>query len=177
MIGPSPMQRETTAPAVPAEERIARLFLDHWLLLANMFLALYLAVAAAPPLLFAAGWDLPARLVFSLYGWTCHQYPWRSFFLFGYQMGFCQRDVAIYGTMLAGGLAFAFARGRLRPLPWQLYALLTVPIALDGGTQLFGWRESTWELRLITGGIFGAATVWTLYPIIERTMRAARHRG
>jgi len=27
-----------------------------------------------------------------------------------------------------------------------------LPIALDGFTQLFGWRESTNELRVITGG-------------------------
>jgi uncharacterized membrane protein len=42
-----------------------------------------------------------------------------------------------------------------------------VPMALDGGTQLFGWRESTWELRTLTGIIFGLGVCWFVLPYIE----------
>ncbi len=44
--------------------------------------------------------------------------------------------------------------------------LLFLPTAIDGFTQLFGWRESTNELRLITGFPFGIGyaylIVWAL---------------
>jgi len=43
-----------------------------------------------------------------------------------------------------------------------------VPIAVDGITQAIGIRESTWEIRLVTGTLFGVATVWLAYPHLER---------
>ena len=42
--------------------------------------------------------------------------------------------------------------------------LLVAPMAVDGLTQLGGWRESIWELRLATGVLFGLASAWLLYP-------------
>jgi len=46
-----------------------------------------------------------------------------------------------------------------------------LPMALDGGTQLFGLRESNWLLRSLTGAIFGIASVWLAYPYIEDAMQ------
>jgi uncharacterized membrane protein len=43
-------------------------------------------------------------------------------------------------------------------------------MALDGFTQLFGWRESTWELRVITGLLFGFASGWLVYPRFDLAM-------
>jgi uncharacterized membrane protein len=51
-----------------------------------------------------------------------------------------------------------------------LYVLFVLPILLDGGTQLFGLRESNWLLRLITGAIFGIGTVALAYPYVENAM-------
>lgn len=96
----------------------------------------------------------------------------------GYKVAICERDVAIYGSILLGGLLFGWARRycaiRARRLP-QLsvkgYLLALVPLALDGGSQLVGLRESTWLLRLSTGALFGLATVWLAYPYIETAMQ------
>ncbi len=52
-----------------------------------------------------------------------------------------------------------------------VFLLLLVPMAVDGGTQLVGLRESDWAMRLITGGIFGAALVALAYPYVEDAMR------
>jgi hypothetical protein len=60
------------------------------------------------------------------------------------------------------------------PLPIRWYVVLSIPMAIDGTTQLFGWRESTWELRLITGFLFGLGTAWLFLPIVERGMRDVR---
>jgi uncharacterized membrane protein len=95
----------------------------------------------------------------------------------GYKVAVCERDVAIYGSLLLSGLGFGLLRGRLRRpgkvlprLPIWLYAVMLMPMAIDGGTQLVGLRESNWILRLITGGLFGAATVWLAYPYVEEAM-------
>jgi len=95
----------------------------------------------------------------------------------GFKVAVCERDVAIYGSILLAGLLFGVLRARylrrarnLPKMPVWLYALSLVPTAVDGFTQLFGLRESDWLLRLITGVIFGAATVWLTYPYIQEAM-------
>jgi uncharacterized membrane protein len=88
----------------------------------------------------------------------------------GYKMAYCQRDAAIYTSILIGGLAFSLVRKNLKPLPLKIYVVSLIPFALDGLTQLFGLRESTPLLRIITGSIFGIATVWLVYPHLEEGM-------
>ena len=88
----------------------------------------------------------------------------------GYKVAFCQRDVAIYGSIFLGGLLFALIRNRIGPINLKWYALFLVPIAIDGFTQLLGWRESSWWLRTLTGVIFGAGSVWLAYPFLQSAM-------
>ena len=140
----------------------------HWLAVANTWFLLVLLGAVAVPATRASGLDWLADNLFAAYHLVCHQLPSRSFYLFGHQMAFCERDVAIYGSMSAAGIVFAVARNRLQPLPWKWYLASLIPIGIDGFTQLFGLRESNWELRLLTGWLFGTATVWLAYPHLER---------
>ena len=89
----------------------------------------------------------------------------------GYKVALCQRDVAIYAGVVVAGLLFAALRRRVRRLPLSLYLLLLLPIAIDGGSQLIGLRESNWLLRTLTGALFGAASVWIAYPYIDDAMQ------
>jgi uncharacterized membrane protein len=43
-------------------------------------------------------------------------------------------------------------------------------MAIDGLTQMFGLRDSTWLLRSVTGALFGFGMVWFLYPVIQTSM-------
>lgn len=88
----------------------------------------------------------------------------------GYKVALCQRDLAIYGALLLGGLMFAVFRGRVPKLSFKVYLLFLAPIAVDGLTQLFGLRTSNWVLRTLTGTLFGLATAWLAYPYIEESM-------
>ena len=88
----------------------------------------------------------------------------------GWKVALCQRDAAIYAAVFLTGLLYALVRDRLRPLPFKYYILFLIPIAIDGGTQLIGWRESTWFLRTVTGALFGFASVWLAYPYVEDAM-------
>lgn len=88
----------------------------------------------------------------------------------GYKTALCQRDIAIYSTVLLMGLLFGLVRRRLQPPSVKVYLLFLIPIALDGLTQLFGLRISNWWLRTITGAIFGGASVWLAYPYLQEAM-------
>ncbi len=89
----------------------------------------------------------------------------------GYKMAWCERDAAMYLSLLIASLLFGLVRTRLRPLDWRIYAALLTPMAIDGFTQLFGWRESDYLLRGITGILFGFGSAWLIYPHLERAMR------
>jgi len=99
----------------------------------------------------------------------------------GYKIALCQRDVAIYGTILLAGLLYGLLRGRMRirPLPLWAYLMGLVPMGIDGGYQwitnaadvLFDISIPTYESnparRVITGALFGLATVWLAYPYVQ----------
>ena len=103
----------------------------------------------------------------------------------GYKVALCERDVAIYGSLLLFGLIFSISRRKIRKLPWFIWvAVGLIPIAVDGLSQLpglaTGWpnwliiRESTPLLRTITGSLFGLTTGWYLFPLLEESMKDAR---
>lgn len=100
----------------------------------------------------------------------------------GYKVAFCQRDIAIYISMLLFGIIFGLTGRKIKPLPILVWVLVgIVPIGLDGGSQLisqiFTWvpfRESTPLLRTLTGALFGFMTGWFGFPVFEETMRDTR---
>jgi uncharacterized membrane protein len=187
--------------------------LRRWLLAVNIVAAVFIALPFLAPALLAAGFDGLANLIYVAYSAVCHQWAFRSYFLFGpeltydhatlagligaggpfryvgspelgYKVAFCERDVAIYLAVLLAGLAYGWRRGpspgNIDGLSFRMYALLILPMALDGFSQLFGWRESDVLLRTLTGGLFGAASVWLIYPrvdaILERDLGPAAPR-
>lgn len=112
----------------------------------------------------------------------------------GYKIALCQRDIAIYLSILFFGILFGLTRRRIKPLPfWAWIVIGMVPIGMDGISQLisqmmtsplFGflgpvtrlltYRESTPLLRTLTGFLFGFTTAWFGYPLVEETMQEAR---
>lgn len=87
----------------------------------------------------------------------------------GYKIPVCSRDVAIYLAMLAGLVLLPFLQkigSEDWPSRWILVAA-AIPTAIDGTTQLFGLRESTNLLRLITGAIIGVALPFYILPILN----------
>jgi uncharacterized membrane protein len=161
-------------------------FVRHWLGILIALVVLFTVPIVLVP--FLESTDIPvlqqlSDLVFRLYGGpVCHQLPERSLFIFGHQMTVCARCFAIYAAFLAGCILFAFVRTKLKPWNIIYFVLLCVPMAIDGTTQLFGieiprrigpgWEliwmaESTNELRLITGAIFGLAGALYVLPFLQ----------
>jgi uncharacterized membrane protein len=184
------------------------------------------------PVFKEAGLDFPAEVIYKIYSPLCHQWSFRSWFLFGeqayyphaaadihgvltfeaatgitdlndpsrvqarlfegdQQLGFkialCQRDEAIWGSMLLFGLIYALFGRRIKKLHWLLWIIIgLVPVGLDGFSQLISqlpvgflhsilpYRESTPLLRTITGLLFGWSTAWFTIPLMEETMGESR---
>jgi uncharacterized membrane protein len=171
----------------------------HWLALINLFWALYVGLPLLAPVLMDAGAVLPANVIYTLYRTACHQRPERSYFIggpelvysseelvaagvdldlfvrdignekVGWKVAFCERDVAIYGSILLTGLVYGLVRRRLQG--WRMrvrvFLLFLIPMGIDGVLQLLGFYESTWIARTITGVIFGVGAVFFAYPYLE----------
>lgn len=71
--------RATGLETPPRPPWIAR----HWLAIFNGFVGLFVLGALVAPALMKAGYTGPASALYTLYGFTCHQLPQRSYFLFG----------------------------------------------------------------------------------------------
>ena len=99
----------------------------------------------------------------------------------GYKLALCQRDIAIYTSLLLIALWFQIIKRNIKPIPWSIWLVLgLIPIGLDGisqfgglGINLFSFlpvRESSPVLRTITGALFGVCTGLFMFPMIEETM-------
>ena len=136
---------------------------QHWLALVNAGIGAFIGIAVLAPVLRAFGLVAPSQSILSAYHIFCAQTPSHSIYIAGHQVCLCERCLAIYSSLLLGRLLLAILRDRgirVVPLRWQWWALTMLPMALDGGTQLFGWRESDLFLRLLTGALFGLGTAW-----------------
>jgi len=150
---------------------------NHWLLLLNSVVGLYVGLPILAPLLMAHGQGRLSNVIYFTYQFVCHQMPSRSFFIAGHQMAMCQRDMAIYTAIFLAGVAYSLVRGRVRPLPIWAFALLIIPMAVDGALQLLGVLESTPLRRLITGGLFGLACVLLAFPYLEEGFQEIREEA
>lgn len=207
----------------------------HYLAILNFIMLLYVGLPFLAPVLMHSGATAPARVIYTIYSPLCHQFGFRSFFLYGeqayypleeasiegvldfesvtgilhlqdpsnqsrlearryvgdervgYKIALCERDVAIYVSILFFGLLFGLTGRRIPQLHWSIWIILGLgPIGLDGFSQLFSqfnwpalatllpYRESTPFLRVLTGSMFGFFTAWFAYPNIEESMQETR---
>jgi uncharacterized membrane protein len=80
----------------------------------------------------------------------------------GWKVAWSDRMVGMYTSIFAAGLVFALVRKRLRPLSLWAFALLILPMVLDGGTHMAsdvagigkGFRDSNAWLAWLTGSVF-----------------------
>lgn len=84
----------------------------------------------------------------------------------GWKVAWSDRMVSMYTTTFLVGLLFGLVRKRVKPLSLRGFALLALPMLLDGGTHLiseliagigYGFRDSNAWLALLTGHVFSPA--------------------
>jgi uncharacterized membrane protein len=147
--------------------------LNYWATVITVVLGLIVAIALSIPFLWYFGLDAIAKPLFFALHFVCAQVPSHSFYIFGHQLGMCERNFSIYVSMFLGSLVFVLSKKRMPGLPWWLWILILLPMVVDGTTQLFGWRESTWILRVVTGSLFGLGNIWFVLPLIQKTLDEA----
>lgn len=139
-------------------DRILYTIARRWLLLANLFFALYAGLPIAAPILMQVGLTGPARAIYTIYSPFCHQMASRSFFLFGEQIAY-PRQVA--GTNLTPIEAFMpalpeFADASPDPNEWATFML---PARQFVGNDTMGYklalcqRDVSLYLAILFGGI------------------------
>ena len=70
----------------------------HYLALINLFMFLYFGLPILAPVLMNAGATLPANVIYTLYKPLCHQFGFRSFFLFGEQPYYPLKEAGLAGV-------------------------------------------------------------------------------
>jgi uncharacterized membrane protein len=172
---------------------LAYFFVRHWLAVLIVMTAIFILPIVGYPVMMATGnptLQSIAGIILTAYHATCHQLPERSLFMEGYEMAVCSRCFAIYAAFLMGCVAFAFIRTKLKIWSLVWFVVLCVPMAIDGFAQLFGvalpraigpgWQiiwmvESTNELRVITGAIFGLASALYVLPYLQEIFSGDVH--
>lgn len=82
----------------------------------------------------------------------------------GWKVAWSDRMVSMYTTLIPAGILFRLIRNRLKPLKWWGFALLTLPMIIDGGTHMLsdfqgigqGFRDNNAWLAWLTGNFFPA---------------------
>lgn len=152
-------------------QQVGDFFLEYWAFLITVILGLIVLAALSVPFLTALGLDSLSKPIFYALHTICAQIPSHSFYILGHQLGMCARNFSIYASMFTGSLVFVLSKKRLPGIPWWFWLMLILPMAYDGLTQMFGLRESTWELRVLTGTLFGLANVWFALPFMQKTLQ------
>lgn len=128
-----------------------------WPVVPLVAFSLLLFLPALAPILKSLVGEPAARPLYALFSLICHQQPDHCLWLAGFPMAVCSRDTGLFAGGFLGSALFQFTRHPR--LPWPVVLLCLAPLAIDGGTQLLGLRESHNLLRLLTGILAGGPAI------------------
>ncbi|MHB1323638.1 MAG: DUF2085 domain-containing protein [Coriobacteriia bacterium] len=122
--------------------------------------------------------------LFQLIGFgLCHQLPERSLFAGGYQLPVCARDTGIYIGFAIGLLVLSVLARGAKPIDlprWPVLAIVGLFIAamgFDGVTSYAGLRQTTNDIRLITGLMTGWGLSALTLPMLNSQIWATSGHG
>jgi uncharacterized membrane protein len=126
------------------------------------------------PILLHFGIEAPAKFIYFIYSYTCHQLAHRSLHIFDYQCAWCTRDTFTWGAMAM--LTILVPRLKIKPIKWYWVPVFLAPIALDGIIQtvstFFGFGgasefyTSSNFTRALTGSLFGLGMGLIILPLL-----------
>lgn len=144
----------------------------------NVFLVLLFLLNVAPilaPIFLHIGWKAPAKVIYFVYSFTCHQFHWRSLHIYDHQCAWCTRDTFIWGSIFV--VALLVKLYRVKALKWYWILPFMIPIALDGIIQTvatvagydseYPYYMSTNPMRMLTGATFGTGLGLWMMPTLK----------
>jgi uncharacterized membrane protein len=169
---PDHYDRVRRGQEVSRTDRAMDWFSRHYLAVLNLFILLYFGLPILAPTLMKAGATLPANIIYTLYKPLCHQFGFRSFFLFGEQPYYPLAEAGISGVKTFEQVTgfedldapAAFSRFQARQFTGNetvgyKIALCERDMAIYGAILLFG------VLYAVTGRRFKPLH-WTLWFLI-----------
>ncbi len=145
----------------------------------------------------------PAKVIYFIYSFFCHQFHHRSVHLYDYQVAWCTRDMGIWLGFLAAAIGIKYLG--LKSIKWYWIIPFAIPMALDGGIQTIATIGNVTPvgmladpvyisnnlMRFITGALFGfGVSLWlsemikTSFEVsprtfdwLERIVKNATHRA
>jgi uncharacterized membrane protein len=127
----------------------------YYMVLINTIVVLYFGIPFLAPIFMVNGWERPGRMIYSAYGLVCHQFAFRSWFLFGEQVAYPLEDAGVEGLR-----SYEQATGLDREDIWAARQFIGNPelgykvafcerdLAIYGGIFLFGLIFSATGRRL-----------------------------
>ncbi|MDQ7024574.1 MAG: DUF2085 domain-containing protein [Anaerolineae bacterium] len=133
----------------------------HWLRIALMVVGLYATLPLVAPTLMQFGFTAPANVLYTLYSPMCHQFSFRSVFLYGEQ-NFYPREIV--GTDLRPYEAYAAEIEELNPgsSPTEFTLEFFMPARAFRGNEQMGYkmtlcaRDAAIYLTMFMGGLIYA---------------------
>jgi uncharacterized membrane protein len=95
---PDHYERVRRGKEISGADRSMDWFSRHYLAVINFFMLLYFGLPILAPTLMNAGAVLPANVIYTIYKPLCHQFGFRSFFLFGEQAYYPLQEAGISGV-------------------------------------------------------------------------------
>ncbi|MFS8131027.1 MAG: DUF2085 domain-containing protein [Candidatus Dojkabacteria bacterium] len=166
-------------------KRLKLFFADFY----NVYLTVMGTLVSLPilaPIFLKLGLVSPAKIIYFIYSFFCHQFASRSIDIFDYQFAWCARDTGIWLAIFT--TAILVKLNKLPKLRWYWTIPFIIPMALDGGLQtIFTFLNinpmgdvtgmplyvSNNFSRFLTGAIFGIGLGWW----ISQQLRIASQEG
>lgn len=147
---------------VSGGDRVIHWISKHYLALVNLFILLYFGLPILAPVLMKVGAPLPASVIYTIYKPLCHQFGFRSFYLFGEQAYYPLAEADIPGVKTfeqATGISDVHDPNSLSRLNARQHI----------GDEIVGYKMALCERDVaIYGGIFLFGIV---YAITNRRIR------
>ncbi len=172
--GQAYQERMRQAQTVGGADRMSVWIAKHYLAVLNFAVFLYVGLPFLAPTLMKLDLTAPARVLYSIYSPLCHQFAFRSFFLFGEQPYYPLKEAGLAGVktfdqisgLKASDLADPFNNARLYarqfrgdPTVGYKVAICERDVAIYGAILLFGLVYALVNRRL-------PALHWTIWILI-----------
>jgi hypothetical protein len=144
----------------------------HWLRVVAVFFALYVGLPFAAPTLMKIGATGPAKVLYTIYSPMCHQFAFRSWFLFGEQAAYPRADAQVdaLGTFEDFAAQDAYFAG-VEDLSTWTADLQLLARAFVGNDQM-GYKVALCERDI---AIYGALLLFTaFFGLFRNKIRPAR---
>ena len=91
------IERVRRGQTISGSDRVMAWVSRHYLAMVNLFMLLYFGLPILAPVFMKVGATLPANVIYTIYKPLCHQFGFRSFFLFGEQPYYPLKEAGMTG--------------------------------------------------------------------------------